>query len=63
MRPLITFGLLASLLATWWAWHWLVRAFVTEFGVTAGLIALGLIYAAGLIIDRFDSRSALRRER
>jgi len=51
MKTLTVFAMLAGLVATWWAWHAIVRQVVTHFGITGGLITVGVCMALSLIME------------
>ena len=34
---IMTFAMIASLIATWWVVHWVARLIVTEYGILVGL--------------------------
>jgi hypothetical protein len=45
-------AMITSLMATWWVLHRIAHAIVSEYGMLGGLIACGVIYITGLIVDR-----------
>ena len=49
---LMTFTMLASLVVTWHAVHWVARLIVTEYGILAGLVACGVCFVTAVIMDR-----------
>jgi hypothetical protein len=51
---LMTFTMLASLVAIWHAVHWVARVIVTEYGILAGLGVCGVCIVTGLIMDHYD---------
>jgi hypothetical protein len=57
---LMTFVMLASLVALWWVVHWVARLIVTEYGILGGLVACGVIYVTSLIMDHYDLWAAWR---
>ena len=53
MRSTITtFAMLAFLIVTWHAVHWVARLIVTEFGILGGLIACSVCVVTAVIMDR-----------
>ena len=50
---LMTFAMIASLIATWWVVHWAARLIVTEYGVFVGLVGCGVIFVVSLIMDHY----------
>ena len=49
---LMTFAMIASLIATWWVVHWAARLIVTEYGILGGLVACGVCFVTAVIMDR-----------
>jgi hypothetical protein len=46
--------MLGYLIALWWVVHWVARFIVTEYGILGGLVALGVIGVATVIVDHYD---------
>jgi hypothetical protein len=42
------------LIALWWVVHWFAGLIVTEYGILGGLVALGVIGVATVIMDHYD---------
>jgi hypothetical protein len=49
---IMTFAMLAVLIAIWHGVHWVARLIVTEWGIAAGLVALGVCFVTAVIMDR-----------
>jgi hypothetical protein len=49
---LMTFTMLASLVVTWHAVHWVARLIVTEYGIPVGIGAIGVCIVTAVIMDR-----------
>jgi hypothetical protein len=49
---LMTFAMLAFLIALWWVVHWVARLIVTEYGVIGGLVVCGVCFVTAWIMDR-----------
>jgi len=50
---LMTFAMVAFLIATWHMVHWAARLIVTEYGILGALVACGVFFATALIMDRY----------
>ena len=49
---LMTFAMIATLIVTWHGVHWVARLIVTEYGILAGLVGLGVCFVMAVIMDR-----------
>jgi hypothetical protein len=50
---LMTFAMIASLIATWHGVHWVARLIVTEYGVLGALAACSVFFVTALIMDHY----------
>ena len=49
---IMTFAMLAVLIAIWHVVHWVARLIVTEYGIPVGIGAIGVCIVTAVIMDR-----------
>jgi hypothetical protein len=47
-------AMITFLIATWYVLHRMALVIVDNYGILGGVIACGVIYAIGLVMDRYD---------
>jgi hypothetical protein len=57
-KPMLLFSLeiamITFLIAAWYVLHRIAHVIVTEYGLLGGVITCGVLYAIGLVMDRYE---------
>jgi hypothetical protein len=49
----VMIAMIVFLIAAGWVLHRIAHVIVTEYGILGGLVTCGVIYATGLVMDRY----------